>query len=115
MTEVTGSVDFTEDEMLAIGLVLMEWRAQEVGVSFLQAMALMAALSDVDHGVMRACIDRVVLKMSVIEEEVFGRSNGLFEAGELRDKRAQIHANLDQAFARFEDEGRQLFNDTDTL
>lgn len=109
MNERSAAVELTEDELTAIGLVLTMWRAETQGLTMPQIIGLAMAMEETDHGVLRALIDRVVLKMSVVEDEIFNKTEHIPDMPELRDHRARMFAHLDQIFARFEEEGRVLF------
>jgi hypothetical protein len=110
MAEVKAQFEFTQDEMTALGLVLTLWRAQDAGLGLSQALTLGLALEAVDTGVFRALLDRITLRMSKAEDEVFDKVSGLFDEDDIRDKRAQLESHLDQVFADFQEEGRRLFS-----
>jgi predicted DNA-binding transcriptional regulator YafY len=109
MQETKAIIEFTQDEMTALGLVLALWRAERSGLNLRQAILLATALEEVDSGVFQATIDRITLRMAKAEDEVFDKVSGLFDDEELRDKRAALESFLDQVFADFEEEGRRLF------
>jgi hypothetical protein len=101
-------IEFSEEELTALGLVLAQWRAQTVGVDdFEHVMLLAQALMEVDDGVLRANIDRITLRMSEAEEEVFDKN--IYNTRDLKEKRASYSAHLDQIFAGFREDGRSLF------
>ena len=109
MPQQTQAVEFTQEELTAVGLVLADWMTQVQGGSLQQVISLGVAMMSVDPEVLHALINRVIIKCSFAEEDFGGKYIDNPEG--LSEMRTRMMARLDQLFAAFEEEGRTLFGD----
>jgi len=106
------TIEFTREELNALGLALAMWQASEQGLDSIEAvMMLTSALMQADWGVMQAHVHRTILRLSEAEEEMGDWPEDRKEL--MREARVRINAALDQAFAQFKVEGRTLFPGVD--
>jgi hypothetical protein len=109
MPQQTQAVEFTQEELTALGLVLADWSTQTTGGSLAQVISLGVAMISADPEVLLALIHRVIIKCSFAEEDFGGEF--IRDPETLSEQRSRMMAQLDQLFAMFEEEGRGLFRD----